>query len=307
MPLRGIKPTTVEKRLKLFLFGPPGSRKTTTALMFPHTYLMDTERGAENRQYVQALEAGGGAYFSSGNLDDIIAEVSVLASERHPYTTLAIDPISVPYSAACDESASALAKQKGEGDGTEFGRHKGVPDRKMKRLCALANRLDMNVVITSHAKPKWVKDGKGDDSVKQEGFTFDAYSKLEYMFDLVIETQLRGNEGWGIVRKSRIEAFPVGEAFELSYKALSERYGSAQLERGAEPIKLADAEQVARLTHLVATVKLNGEKTNEEIVQKWLDKADAESFAQMPADAVVKCIAYAEARVIAPSAKEIEA
>jgi AAA domain len=303
--LRGIKPTTIEKRLKLFLFGPPGSRKTTTGLMFPRTYLIDAERGAENDQYAKALEAGGGSYFFSSDLDDIIKEVSSLRVERHPYTTLLVDPITVPYSNACDEAARALAERdKNGGDGTEFGRHKALADRKMKRLCTLALQLDMTVIFTSHAKPKWLKDG---DSFKEVGVTFDAYNKIDYVFDLVIETQLRGTEGWGIVRKSRIASLPVGDAFPLSYEALAERYGRTVLERGAEPVTLATPEQVERLKHLVATVKLNGEKTNEEIVQKWLDKADAETFADMSTDAVAKCIAYVESRIASPASPAEEA
>jgi len=51
-------------------------------------------------------------------------------------------------------------------------------------------------------------------------------------------------------------------------------------------------ELVARLTHLVEVVKLE-----PTIVQKWLDKADAMSFAEMPADAVRKCVAFVEAKL----------
>lgn len=294
--LRGVKPEAVEKRLKGFWFGDAGSRKTSVAIQFPGCYLIDTEKGATNDQYVETLKKGGGVYFGTTDLDEIIAEVSALLTEKHPYRTLTIDPITVPYQEACDKAARELAAKSSDpsSDGTEFGRHKAVADRKMKRLCGLLLRLDMNVILTSHAKVKWEKSGEG---FRDAGKTFDAYGKLDYLFDLVLETELRGTEAWAKVRKSRILAFPMLESFQLSYDTIADRYGRAVLERGAEPVKLASPEQVARLTQLVETVRINPEKENEEIVAKWLDAADATSFGELPEDVISKCIAMVEARV----------
>ena len=44
--LKAKKPEVVEKRLKMFLFGPPGSRKTTSAIQFPKAVLIDLEKGS---------------------------------------------------------------------------------------------------------------------------------------------------------------------------------------------------------------------------------------------------------------------
>ena len=46
--LRARKPEAVYKRLKLFMFGPAGVGKTTAAIQFPNSYIIDCERGAEN-------------------------------------------------------------------------------------------------------------------------------------------------------------------------------------------------------------------------------------------------------------------
>lgn len=48
MPLRGVKATKIQKRLKLFLYGPPNSGKTLASIQFSRPYLIDCERGAEN-------------------------------------------------------------------------------------------------------------------------------------------------------------------------------------------------------------------------------------------------------------------
>ena len=45
MALKGIKPEMKEKRLKLFLYGPAGVGKTTAAIQFPQSYIIDMERG----------------------------------------------------------------------------------------------------------------------------------------------------------------------------------------------------------------------------------------------------------------------
>jgi len=291
--LKAVKPEAVQKRLKIFLYGSAGSGKTMSAIQFPSPYLIDCERGAENEQYVNALKAVKGVYLNTSDLSEITDQVLALMHEKHPYRTLIVDPLTVAYNEALDAQAAVLAAKDG-GDGMEFGRHKKVPDQMIRRLVGMMYRLDMNVVITSHEKIHYKKSGTGFEVV---GTTFDCFNKLDYMFDLVLATEKRGQERVAIVKKSRIAAFPEGEAFPLSYEAIAERYGRDILERGSEPIQLASAEQVARLTQLVETVRISPEKENAEVVQKWLDAADAGSFADMPADAIAKCIALVEARI----------
>lgn len=291
MALRGVKPKAVEKRLKGLLYGPAGVGKTTVATQFPRPYLIDTERGAVNEQYVKALEAAGGAYFFTADFDEILVEVGSLLSEKHDYRTLVIDPLTVPYNDLCDKEARHLAAASKEAgsDGTEFGRHKQRADRKVKRLLNLLLRLDMNVIITSHSKTKWEKSG---DSFKEAGTTFDCYGKLDYLFDLVFEIQKRGQERVGIVRKTRVAAFPEGDVFPFNYPTIAERYGHDILERQAEALKLATPERVAELERLVDLLKIP-----EATVDKWLTKADADTLAEMPEAAVEKCIAMLQAKV----------
>ena len=55
--LRAKKPEAVTKRLKLFMFGPAGVGKTTAAIQFPKSYIIDCEKGAEN--YDKLITASG--------------------------------------------------------------------------------------------------------------------------------------------------------------------------------------------------------------------------------------------------------
>lgn len=283
MTLRGKKPELVEKRLKALFYGAAGVGKTTAAIQFPRPYLIDTEKGAENDQYVKLLNKAGGAVFQTSDFEEMLSEIKALLTEKHDYTTLIIDPLTVVYNDLIEKSAQELKKKSKEKDatGTEFGRHYGEANKKMKHLLNLLLRLDMNVLITSHAKNEY---GEG---MVVTGQTFDCYKKLDYLFDLVFEIQKRGANRYGIVKKTRIEAFLDGEQFPFSYDAIAEKYGRAILERGAIAQKLADVSQVSHLKELIEAMKIS-----EEVQQKWLDKAQSETWEEMPFDAIQKCIDY---------------
>jgi hypothetical protein len=281
--LKAKKPELISKRLKMLVYGPAGVGKTTAAIQFPKPYLIDTERGAENESYVKALENAGGVYMFTNDPDELIGEVRSLISEKHPYRTLVIDPLTTIYNDLLDKSAAALISRE-DPTGTAFSRHKGNADRKIKHLLGLLTRLDMSLIVTSHSKTKWERDGK---TIIETGQTFDCYGKLDYLFDLVIEVQKRGVERVGIVKKTRITAFPEGEIFPFSYDEISTRYGKALLEKDAAPVALATPEQVVHLRLL-----LSDRADKEELVEAWLKKAGADELSEIPSTAADKCIAW---------------
>lgn len=287
MALRGIKPKTIQKRLKALFYGNAGVGKTTAAIQFPRPYLIDTERGAENDQYIKVLDKAGGAIFQTTDFEELINEVKSLLTEKHDFKTLIIDPLTTLYNDLLDKCAQKV--------GTEFGKHYGEANKKMKHLLTLLARLDMNVIITSHAKNEY------GDNMKVLGSTFDCYKKLDYLFDLVFEIQKRGKgpnaERVGAVRKSRIETFPDGDVFPFSYEEVANKYGREVLERDAVCEMLATVEQIQELHRLIEIVKLP-----EETIQKWLSKSDSESFEEMNTGAIQKCIDFVKDRFLQPKA-----
>lgn len=285
MTLRATKPKAIEKRLKVLFYGPAGVGKTMAAIQFPRPYLIDTERGATNEQYATALERAGGAYFFTTDPDDLIVEVRSLLADQHPYKTLIIDPLTIIYDALVERGIDA----KGE----EFGRYKTVSDRAVKHLLSLLLRLDMNVVVTAHAKAKWVrtKDSSGRETAVQEGITFDCYPKLDYLFDLVFEVGRRGQDRVGIVRKTRIESFTEAAVIPFSYDTIAELYGRAILERDAVPIVLATPEQIAQIRFM-----LDKRKDGEEIEASALKKSGAECLEEIDAEKAAILIAYLQGK-----------
>jgi hypothetical protein len=280
MPLRGVKPEAVKKRLKALFYGAAGVGKTTAAIQFPRPYLIDTERGATNDAYVEKLNAVGGLYYFTADFDELVKEVVTLMTEPHEYCTLVIDPMTVLYNDLMDKAAKSLATKE-DPEGMAFGRHKAKADRQVKHLLSLLTRLDMNVIITSHAKKVW---GPG---MVDLGQTFDCYAKLDYLFDLVFEIQKRGENRVGVVKKTRCEGFKESETFPFCYEEIAKRYGQEVLERKAAVEKLATAEQVSEIEHLTKVLK-----TPDETVDKWLDKAGAATWAEMPTDSIAKCIDF---------------
>lgn len=275
MALRGIKPEAIQKRLKALFYGTAGVGKTTAAISFPRPYLIDTEKGAENDQYTKLMQKAGGAVFQTSDFDELMKEVKALLTEKHEYKTLIIDPLTTLYNDLLDKSAIK--------NGTDFGKHYNEANKRIKHLLNLLLRLDMNVIITSHAKNEY------GQNMSVLGQTFDCYKKLDYLFDLVFEIQKRGKERIGLIKKSRIETFPDGETFPFSYNEIALRYGKDILERDAVAERLASKEQIGRLKMLIELYK-----EPQETIQKWLDKANAESFDEMNESIISKLIVYME-------------
>lgn len=269
--LRGVKPSKVEKRLKALFYGSAGVGKTTASIQFPKPYLIDTEKGAVNDGYIKILEESGGCVFQTSDFDDLMIEVKALLTNKHEYKTLIIDPMTTVYNDLLEKSATKV--------GTEFGRHYGEANKKMKHLCNMLLRLDMNVIITSHAKNEY------GANLSVLGETFDCYKKLDYVFDLVFHIQKRGKERVGIVKKTRMDSFKDDESFQFSYEEISKRYGKDYIEKESIAEVLATKDQVNELKKLVDLLKVD-----QDIVQKWLDRSESETFDEMNGVLIQKCI-----------------
>ena len=134
--LRAKKPEKIEKRLKALFYGMAGVGKTTASIQFAAPYLIDTEKGAENDQYIKILQDNGGAIFQTSCFDELLKEVKSLLTEKHEYKTLVIDPLTTLYHDLLDKSAKERISDK-DPDGTAFGGHYGSANKKMKQLLNL--------------------------------------------------------------------------------------------------------------------------------------------------------------------------
>lgn len=276
--LKGKPASSIEKRLKALFYGEAGSGKTTASIQFPKPYLIDTEKGASYDQYVKLLNDHGGVIFHTTSFDDLIEEIKTLLTEKHEYKTLIIDPLTTLYNDLLEKSARERISDR-DPDGTAFGGHYSKANSAMKKLFNLLLRLDMNVIITCHAKNEY------GANLAVLGQTFDCYKKLDYLFDLVLQLQKRGKQKVALVKKSRIETFEDSETFSFSYNEIAKRYGREILERDSEAQELATPTQLADLIHLIEQFKIP-----IDTVQKWLDKASATELTDLPKDSAQKII-----------------
>jgi hypothetical protein len=279
MALRARKPEAVTKRLKLFMFGPAGVGKTTAAIQFPNSYVIDCEKGTEN--YDKLVTASGSVVFQTTDINEVVQEVKSLLTEKHEYRTLVIDPITTIYNDLLEKCEHKV--------GTDFGRHYGEANKTMKRLANLIMALDMNVVITAHAKAEY------GQNFSKIGYTFDGWKQLDYWFDLVVELGKKGKKRFAKIVKTRLEQFPDEDVFEWSYDAIKKRYDVAILERDAAPVSLSTPDQIREIKDLLALVRLP-----EGTTEKWFNKAGVDNWEDMPADVIAKCIEYVKNRL--PSA-----
>jgi hypothetical protein len=258
------------------MYGPAGVGKTTAAIQFPNSYVIDCERGAEN--YDKLITQSGSAVFQSNDINEVIAEVKSLLTVKHDYRTLVIDPITTVYNDLLEKSELKV--------GSDFGRHYGAANKEMKRLANLILALDMNVVVTAHAKKEY------GDNLKVLGQTFDGWRQLDYWFDLVIELGKRGKKRMAKVVKTRVDSFPDEETFEWSYEAIKARYDQSMLEKESQAVALATPEQVGEIKALLSVVRLP-----EGTTDKWFAKAGVDTWEDMPADLLQKCIDYVKNRL----------
>jgi hypothetical protein len=156
----------------------------------------------------------------------------------------------------------------------------------MKRLANLIMALDMNVVVTAHAKAEY------GENLKKLGYTFDGWRQLDYWFDLVVELGKKGKKRIARVTKTRIDSFPDEDVFEWSYDAIRKRYDIAMLEKEATAIQLATPEQVREVKELLNIVRLP-----EGLVDKWFAKAGIDLWEDMPTDVIGKCIDFVKNRL----------
>ena len=272
MALRAKQPEKIEKRLKCLVFGDPGAGKTTCAAQFPQSYFVDCERGAEN--YDDILKKSKSVVFQTSDAEELIAEVRALATEKHEYRTLVVDPINV-----VEDDLILKANNRYRVHEKEAGDMRVWRDRDYfyKRLFALLFQLDMNVIMTCHGKVEY-----GDNMTKL-GTTHAGWKRLPYMFDLVVEIKKLGTgaaaKRTATIRKSRLKQFKDGAQFDWSYEAIASAYGSELLSRAAVPITLATPEQIVAIQTAITKAKLP-----DAWLEEKLEKAGVESLEDMPRD-----------------------
>jgi hypothetical protein len=217
----------------------------------------------------------------------VIEEVKALATTKHDFKTIILDSFSHLYN-----SEAAKAEER---IGSDFGKDKKEANRPSRQLIRWLEDIDMTVVLICHSRQKWERKGR---DIIDAGTTFDGFDKLEFTLDLWIEAQKIGQQRSFVVKKSRIDTFQEGKEFPLDYKVFSEVYGAATIEKASEPIELATPEQVMEIENLLGVVKID-----DATRDKWFEKANAATWAEMKKKQIQACIDFLKKKISPLEAK----
>jgi AAA domain len=264
--------------IKAVLFGKSGSGKTWLALNFPSVYYIDSESGARLPHYTEKLSQSGGAYLSvhdgANDLNTIIEQVQLLATEKHQYKTLVIDSITKPFMTAIANEQERL------GDRDAFGASKKPAVAQMRRLINWLSRLDLNVFLIAHEVSEW---GLVNGQRTEIGKVADIYDKVIYETDLVLQVRAHSAKRRdAVVYKSRLLGFPTNDVILLQdgedrgYEAIADRFGRDFIEAEGKTIELATPEQAAQIKKLFEALNLT-----EDQIGKGLAKRSVETVAEL--------------------------
>lgn len=290
MSLRAKAPEAKQKRLKMFVYGPSGVGKTTAAIMFPKSVIIDTEKGTDF--YAETINKMGSVVFQTNVFDEAFKEVKELMTTKHDFRTIVIDPITQLYN-SCQEKYTRIfekhAKTEKEAEVQDFGmRYWGRVKSDFKAFQRMLLAIDTNLIILSHQKDQY---GTGMAKI---GVTFDSMKGEDYLYDLVFRLEVKNGKRIAITVKERAEIgknkFPA--EFEWSYENFKKFYGAEIIEKESTPIELATAEQVSRVKSLLEVVKID-----DATVAEWFSKADVSDWPQMTFDTISKCITHIEKKL----------
>lgn len=286
MPPRAKTPEPRNKRVKMMVFGAPGLGKTTAAINWPKSVIIDMEHGTDN--YADTIIRQGSIVLHTTNPDEVRDEIKTLLTEKHDYRTIVIDPVTILYQAIQEKWTRIFSKYADTEKATElqdFGfRYWAKVKSDYKAIMRMLLACDMNVILTAHQKDVYgegmKKVGFGSDSMKGDEHIFD------YVFQLVMDSK---GKRTAITKKERSEMgknkFP--SEFEWSYPNFQIYYGKDELEREATPTPLATAEQVAQVKDLLSRVKVEDNWESE-----CLTKADVDEWSEMTAEKIVKVLDF---------------
>jgi hypothetical protein len=277
------KAKTMDKRLKLFLWGDSGVGKTTLALQFPKPVVIDMEGGTD----LYGDDFDFDVKRDATDADKVMEAVDWLLHNQHDYRTLVIDPITIYWDAVQKKwSDIFLMRNKGsKGHHHEFyefqPRDWSTLKSEFKEFLRKLIALDMNVIVTARQKAQYA-DGA---FMKVIGDTFDGEKSLPYLFDTTVRLYL-GDKGkhLGECLKDRSNKLPQGE-FECSYAVFEKLFGKDSLTREAKPSTAATKQQKKDIRDMANRLELT-----PELLTKGLAQYGADSLDELTEEAATKVI-----------------
>lgn len=292
------KAQSIEKRLKLFLWGDSGVFKTTVALQFPEPVVIDMEGGTD--LYGDTFDFG---VLKATTADQVLDAVNWLLTNRHDYRSLIIDPITIYWDALQKKWSDIFLRRNKGSKGFRHEFYDLQPKDWMtvkaefKEFIRKLIALDMNVIVTARQKPQY-KEGS---FMVAMGDTFDGEKSLPYLFDTIVHLFIdESGRHMGRCLKDRSHKLPK-EAFQLPEEPLDARYkvfesffGKQPLSRKSKPIEFVTDELKTKIHALIEELGMTPDH-----VERRLSAYGAESIDDLKSQDAETILKKLEAAVAA--------
>lgn len=279
------KPGTHKKGLKILVYGDTGTGKTSFALTFPKSLILDTEDGYEWYENTEKAKNMAGIVRSQSfdDLDDLLDQLDRDSSE---YSTFVIDSETKIYEnlqeALLDvEERRARKKHRDELDANisqrSWGKIKQISLRLQNEKIRLASQ-GVNIVSVSQAAD--VMENSGDTMVKV-GEKPDMHKKAKYDYDIKLRLFIKDGKYYGEVEKDRTDTYSVGTVLENpSYDNWKDRVEGKENQGTTKDVNFTESVDKSKKAY---ENELKSEMSFEERVRDYaaeLDDAQKKEFVE---------------------------
>ena len=279
------KPGTHKKGLKILVYGDTGTGKTSFALTFPKSLILDTEDGYEWYENTEKAKNMAGIVRSQSfdDLDDLLDQLDRDSSE---YSTFVIDSETKIYEniqeALLDvEERRARKKHRDELDANisqrSWGKIKQISLRLQNEKIRLASQ-GVNIVSVSQAAD--VMENSGDTMVKV-GEKPDMHKKAKYDYDIKLRLFIKDGKYYGEVEKDRTDTYSVGTVLENpSYDNWKDRVEGKENQGATKDVNFTESVDKSKKAY---ENELKSEMSFEERVRDYaaeLDDAQKKEFVE---------------------------
>ena len=279
------KPGTHKKGLKILVYGDTGTGKTSFALTFPKSLILDTEDGYEWYENTEKAKNMAGIARSQ-SLDDLADLIDQLDRDSSEYSTFVIDSETKIYEnlqeALLDvEERRARKKHRDELDANisqrSWGKIKQISLRLQNEKIRLASQ-GVNIVSVSQAAD--VMENSGDTMVKV-GEKPDMHKKAKYDYDIKLRLFIKDGKYYGEVEKDRTDTYSVGTVLENpSYDNWKDRVEGKENQGTTKDVNFTESVDKSKKAY---ENELKSEMSFEERVRDYaaeLDDAQKKEFVE---------------------------
>lgn len=273
------------RRLILLVGGESGTGKSFFVANMPRALIFDTDLGGGLAYLDERITRNGSERIEVGSYLDVIEELGRRRKQMAGITTLVIDHLTTLQQEAVLRHNPGMVE--------DFGKSYDRATREWRKVRELVRWGDFNLVCTAHMKAKYEKQ-------KVVGVVTDASKNINADFDVVLYLRKTGEypsqavaEKWR--RDPEDARGPVPQMFDFTVKRVLEIHGDALDERRRET-PMATPEQLKEFERLLGVVKLG-----DGVLDKWMQKAKAECFAEFTSEVIGKCITHMQGMISPPT------